>query len=83
MEYIPPDKDGVVITEEDYKEGNRLWEHTLVGYVLGQKPGYKAMQRYVATVWKKISPPQIHQVREGVFLFRLFSEAEMLFGMST
>lgn len=35
LEFIQPNEDGVVIIEE----GNRLWEHNLVGYVLGQKPG--------------------------------------------
>lgn len=59
-----------------------MWECLLVGYVLGQKPGYKAIQRYTTSVWKKISPPQIHQVGEGVFLFRFFLESDMAYVMA-
>lgn len=82
LQYIPPEEDGVVITDEDLEEGSRLWTNSIVGYVLGIKPGYRAMQKYVATVWKKITPPQVHQVGDGVFLFRFFSEADMAFVMA-
>lgn len=81
LQYIPPRPEGVVITEEEYNEGSLLWKNSVVGYVLGLKPGYKAMQKYVSTVWKK--EVQIHQIKEGVFLFRFYSEADMEHMMAT
>lgn len=72
LDYIPLGTEGVVITNEELDEGSKLWGHALVGYVLGLKPGYKAIQKYVNIVWKKVSPPQVHRVRDGVFLFQFF-----------
>lgn len=67
MEYIQHGAEGVVITEKELQEGNRLWDCAMVGYVLGKKPGYKAMENYAATVWKMICPPR--SIKWGIECF--------------
>ncbi|GLT50334.1 hypothetical protein SLA2020_238260 [Shorea laevis] len=49
LQYVKPQdpSDAVVITEEGWNEGSKIWQNALVGYVLGIKPSSKDMANFV------------------------------------
>ncbi|GLT27313.1 hypothetical protein SLA2020_023200 [Shorea laevis] len=71
LQYVKPqDPSGaVVITEEEWNEGSKIWQNALVGYVLGIKPSFKDMANFVNNRWKEFQVPKAFILRNGVFLF--------------
>ncbi|GKU89901.1 hypothetical protein SLEP1_g3973 [Rubroshorea leprosula] len=66
----PQDPSGaVVITEEEWNEGSKIWENALVGYVLGIKPSFKDMANFMNNRCKEFQVPKAFMLRDGVFLF--------------
>lgn len=65
----------IKFTEDELKEGAKLWEKTLMGMVVGTTPNYNEMLKFVRTNWKDCN--KIHQVSRGVYLFDFsFEEAK-------
>ncbi|GKV47886.1 hypothetical protein SLEP1_g54739 [Rubroshorea leprosula] len=71
LQYIKPqDPTGaVVITEDEWVKGSKIWENALVGYVLGSKPEFKDVANFVNNRWREFQVPKAFMLRNGVFLF--------------
>ncbi|GKV33629.1 hypothetical protein SLEP1_g42109 [Rubroshorea leprosula] len=71
LQYIKPqDPTGaVVITEDEWVQGSKIWENALVGYVLGSKPEFKDIANFVNNRWREFQVPKAFMLRNGVFLF--------------
>ncbi|GKV39884.1 hypothetical protein SLEP1_g47585 [Rubroshorea leprosula] len=66
----PQDPTGaVVITEDEWVKGSKIWENALVGYVLGSKPDFKDVANFVNNRWREFQVPKAFMLRNGVFLF--------------
>ncbi|GKV50087.1 hypothetical protein SLEP1_g56803 [Rubroshorea leprosula] len=71
LQYVKPqDPSGaVVITEDEWYQGSKVWENALVGYVLGCKCHFKDMANYANNRWKEFQVPKVFSLKNGVFLF--------------
>ncbi|GKU98349.1 hypothetical protein SLEP1_g11364 [Rubroshorea leprosula] len=71
LQYIKPqDPTGaVVITEDEWVKGSKIWENALVGYVLGSKLDFKDVANFVNNRWREFQVPKAFMLRNGVFLF--------------
>ncbi|GKV19162.1 hypothetical protein SLEP1_g29456 [Rubroshorea leprosula] len=71
LQYIKPqDPTGaMVITENEWVKGSKIWENALVGYVLGSKPDFKDVANFVNNRWREFQVPKAFMLRNGVFLF--------------
>ncbi|GLU24040.1 hypothetical protein SLE2022_400090 [Rubroshorea leprosula] len=56
LQYIKPqDPTGaVVITEDEWVKGSKIWKNALVGYVLGSKPDFKDVANFVNNRWREL-----------------------------
>ncbi|KAH0661595.1 hypothetical protein KY284_026526 [Solanum tuberosum] len=74
LSYIPPNiKDGrkcVEIVRDNLKEQEEYWKTDLIGFVIGDTPYLKTMEKFIQTIWKTINTPQIMLHNEGYFVFR-------------
>ncbi|GKV23698.1 hypothetical protein SLEP1_g33400 [Rubroshorea leprosula] len=59
----------VVITEDEWVKGSKIWENALVGYVLGSKPEFKDVANFMNNRWREFQVPKAFMLRNGVFLF--------------
>lgn len=58
----------VKISESEWEEGGKLWQHAVLVTPVSAKPGFLQMQRWAQIVWKNWEP-RMSQVKPGVFLF--------------
>ncbi|GLT87972.1 hypothetical protein SLE2022_060200 [Rubroshorea leprosula] len=71
LQYVKPQDPfgAVVITEDEWYQGSKVWANALVGYVLGCKPHFKDMANYANNRWKEFQVPKVFSLKNGVFLF--------------
>ncbi|GKV42356.1 hypothetical protein SLEP1_g49767 [Rubroshorea leprosula] len=71
FQYVKPQDPigAVVITEDEWVKGSKIWENALVGYVLGFKPDFKDVSNFVNSRWREFQVPKAFMLRNGVFLF--------------
>ncbi|XP_020240887.1 uncharacterized protein LOC109819544 [Asparagus officinalis] len=55
----PSSNDTVIFDEEEWNEGNSLWQFSLIGQVLGLNAKFKAMESYIHKVWARWVIPEI------------------------
>lgn len=53
------------------------WKNALIGFVIGDCPGYKQMLNFVSGKWEGISLPQIFLHNDGYFIFKFASQEDM------
>ncbi|GKV11183.1 hypothetical protein SLEP1_g22456 [Rubroshorea leprosula] len=60
LQYIKPQDPigAVVITEDEWVKGSKIWENALVGYVLRSKPDFKDVVNYVNNKWREFQNPE-------------------------
>lgn len=56
----------------------KVWDHSVMVYIIGEKPLNFHFQRYIKAQWPSICPVQIHPHKDGYFILRLSSEEECL-----
>ncbi|GKV12177.1 hypothetical protein SLEP1_g23358 [Rubroshorea leprosula] len=60
LQYIKPqDPTGaVVITEDEWVKGSKIWENALVGYVVGSKLEFKDVANFMNNRWREFQVPK-------------------------
>lgn len=58
----------MLITEEEWEEGAKLWHFPTVAKVLHTRPVYSEMQKWASINWKS-NTPRVSQLKPGGFLF--------------
>lgn len=67
LEFIIPGS-RVTFSEEEWEEGNKLWQHVVLGAFLSFKPSYSDVLRWVGVNWKSYKPKVSH-LKPGIYLF--------------
>ncbi|KAH0761348.1 hypothetical protein KY290_017421 [Solanum tuberosum] len=80
LAYKPPhQRDGktvVKLTTEDIKATDSCWFTTLIGYVPGDAPYEKSMDKYVTAMWNFVKKPQNIYHTDGYYIFQFASIEE-------
>ncbi|XP_020252366.1 uncharacterized protein LOC109829738 [Asparagus officinalis] len=76
LNYVPSEsKDSVIFDDDEWNEGAKIWQFSLIGQVLGMNIRFKAMESFIKKVWKH--SPEICLLRAGIFLFKFKSKNDM------
>ncbi|GAB2282641.1 hypothetical protein Dimus_017179 [Dionaea muscipula] len=70
--------DEVVISEDEVAAELEFWRHAVIGYVLGDRIPFSAMENFVRSQWKDISMPHIILHELGYFIFRFDSAKDKM-----
>ncbi|PHU29277.1 hypothetical protein BC332_01370 [Capsicum chinense] len=70
LNHMAIDKCGKV--EEEYGK----WENALIGYVVGGKPSFKEMLKFIYNIWNFVTTPHVYSHDEDYFVFLFDSKAD-------
>lgn len=76
LTYIPQIIEGhttVQLEEEDILTKENKWKCALIAYVIGECPGYNAMNRYVSLNWTNVTKSEVYLHDEGYYIVKFQS----------
>lgn len=62
----------VTIEQDDIKHQAKLWETTLIGYVIVVAPSDQQMDNYMSRVWGFVTKPKVLIHYDGYFIFKFY-----------
>ncbi|XP_019250861.1 PREDICTED: uncharacterized protein LOC109229761 [Nicotiana attenuata] len=65
------------LEKSEIEQENLKWKNALIVYVLGEKPGYNSMKRYINQVWNIVAMPDLFYHDEGYYLVRFQTLEDM------
>lgn len=79
LKYVKPEAEDrkVRISKSEFDAGSTLWNQTVVGYVVGRRPGFMEMKKFVQLQWR-LELPKFNMLGNGVCLFTFKSEEDKL-----
>ncbi|XP_009758696.1 uncharacterized protein [Nicotiana sylvestris] len=87
LSYIAPKVvDGQYVVNLDKLEvenETEKWKNALIVYVIGERPGYNQMHRYIAQHWNNVAEPDLFLHEDGYYIvkfLRLSDLREILYG---
>ncbi|XP_059310476.1 uncharacterized protein LOC132061833 [Lycium ferocissimum] len=77
LTYITPTLiDGMMVATLDKTEienENSKWRCALIVYILGEVPGFKQIERYIAMNWQNVATPELYLHEEGYYMVKFKS----------
>ena len=64
--------EGKEVPEEEDK-----WKCALIAYVVGECPGYNAMNRYIMMNWSTVGKPDVFLHEEGYYIIKFKNLSDM------
>lgn len=81
LTYIPPKlvngKIVVQLDENEVEQEAEKWKCALIVFVIGEKPGFNYMRRYIEHYWKDIADPVIFLHEDGYYIVKFQSMEDM------
>lgn len=82
LRYIPPTwEDGCPVaapSAEVFQIGEKHWNNTLVGKVVGDPPSFNAFKQFAAKVWRDFGPVAVSTAGDGIALFKFMDDSTCL-----
>lgn len=81
LSYITPEiiEENLVAKFEkaEIEKENLKWKCALIVYVIGEKPGYNYMRRYINQMWNTVTMPELYYHDESYYIVRFKNMADM------
>ncbi|KAH0724739.1 hypothetical protein KY284_000604 [Solanum tuberosum] len=81
LTYIPPEivngKIVVQLDENEVEQEAEKWKCALIVFVIGEKPGFNYMRRYIEHYWKDIADSVIFLHEDGYYIVKFQSMEDM------